>query len=145
MDAKNKILRKLNFMQKRVNYLKTIDTEKMDLQDNYEMRSAVERNIQIAIECVIDIGLVIISKEGLKKPEDYENVILILGKNAIIPEDFAKDFSTVASWRDALVHVDDEINTSLLENFLREQLGDFERYGKYILDYLDANRDYSDY
>jgi uncharacterized protein YutE (UPF0331/DUF86 family) len=143
MTVEHKILKKLDFMQKRVNYLKIIDTGKMDLQNNYEMCSAVERNIQIAIECVIDIGLIIISKEGLKRPEDYESVILILGKNAIIPEDFAKDFSTVASWRDALVHVDDEIDTSLLENFLREQLGDFERYGKYVIDYLDANRDYS--
>ncbi|WP_292487422.1 DUF86 domain-containing protein [Methanohalobium sp.] len=137
MAVENKILRKLNFMQRCVNYLKSIDTETMDLQNNYEMRSAVERNFQIAIECAIDIGEIIISKEGFERPEDYRSVILILGKNGIIPEDFAEDFSTAAGLRNILVHVYEEIDTSLLENLLEERLDDFERYGKHIIDYLD--------
>lgn len=71
MSAADKLFRKLNFMQRCVDYLKSIDSESPDLESNYEKRSAVERNFQLAIECAIDIGEIIISKEGLERPEDY--------------------------------------------------------------------------
>ena len=66
MSAADKIFRKLNFMQRCVDYLKSIDLESTDLESNYEKRSAVERNFQLAIECAIDIGKSSSQKKGLK-------------------------------------------------------------------------------
>ncbi|HOW15961.1 hypothetical protein [Methanosarcina sp.] len=40
MSAVDRIVRKLNFMQVPVNYLKSIDSESVNLEANYEMRSA---------------------------------------------------------------------------------------------------------
>jgi uncharacterized protein YutE (UPF0331/DUF86 family) len=79
MSAADKLFRKLDFMQRSVNYLKSIDPESPELESNYEKRSAVERNFQLAIECAIDIGEIIISKEGFERPEDYRSVFRIPG------------------------------------------------------------------
>lgn len=91
MSAVDRIIRKLNCMQIPVNYLKSIDLESVNLEENYEVRSAIERNFQLAIECAIDIGEIIISKEGFERPEDYRSVFLILGKHGMLPKDFAEN------------------------------------------------------
>jgi uncharacterized protein YutE (UPF0331/DUF86 family) len=79
MSTADKLFRKLNFMQRCVDYLKSIDPESPDLESNYEKRSAVERNFQLAIECAIDIGEIIISKRGLK---DLKSIRVYFGSLA---------------------------------------------------------------
>jgi len=139
MSAENKILRKLNFMQKYVRYLKSVDTDSNNLDMNYELRSAVERNFQLAIESAIDIGEIIISEKGFERPEDYRSVFLILGRQGIIPMDFAEDFSIAAGFRNVLVHIYEEVDSSLLDVFLTERLDDFDKFAKYIVVYVNTN------
>jgi len=139
MSAENKILRKLNFMQKCVKYLKSIDTDSNNLDMNYELRSAVERNFQLAIESAIDIGEIVISEKGFERPEDYRSVFLILGRQGIIPMDFAEDFSIAAGFRNVLVHIYEEVDSSLLYVFLTEKLDDFDKFAKYIVIYVNTN------
>lgn len=139
MSAEDKILRKLNFMQKCVRYLKSIKTDSNNLDMNYELRSAVERNFQLAIESAIDIGEIIISEKGFERPEDYRSVFLILGRQGIIPMDFAEDFSIAAGFRNVLVHVYEEVDSSLIYVFLTERLDDFDKFAKYIVVYVNTN------
>lgn len=139
MSAENKILRKLNFMQKCVGYLKSIDTDSNNFDMNYGLRSAVERNFQLAIESAIDIGEIIISEKGFERPEDYRSVFLILGKQGIIPMDFAEDFSVAAGFRNVLVHIYEEVDSSLLDVFLNERLDDFDRFARHIATYISNN------
>lgn len=139
MSAENKILRKLNFMQKCVGYLKSIDTDSNNLDMNYGLRSAVERNFQLAIESAIDIGEIIISEKGFERPEDYRSVFMILGKQGIIPMDFAEDFSVAAGFRNVLVHIYEEVDSSLLDVFLNERLDDFDKFARHIATYISNN------
>jgi len=139
MSAKAKILRKLNFMQRCVGYLKSIDADTTDLEMNYELRCAVERNFQLAIESAIDIGEIIISKEGFERPEEYRSVFLTLGRHGIIPKDFAEEFSFAAGFRNVLVHIYDEVDVDLLHVFLTERLDDFDEFARYIAEYIGKN------
>ncbi|WP_094227150.1 type VII toxin-antitoxin system HepT family RNase toxin [Methanolobus psychrotolerans] len=136
MHDNEKILRKLNFMQRCVSYLKSVDASSAGLEDNYELRSAVERNFQLAIESAIDIGEIIISREGLERPEVYRSVFLILGKNGIIPANFAEDFAQAAGFRNVLVHMYEGIDVDILHMFLTERLEDFDEFARYIVEYL---------
>ncbi len=45
-----------------------------DLQADHTLKGAVERYLEIALECTIDIGEMIISREKLKRPESYQEV-----------------------------------------------------------------------
>jgi len=127
-------------MQRPVVYLKSIDPENINLEENYEIRSAIERNFQLAIECAIDIGEIIISTEGFERPEDYINVFLILGRHGVLPKDFAEKFSSAAGFRNFLVHIYEEVNPGIIRKFFVENLEDFDKFALYIAEYVEKNQ-----
>jgi uncharacterized protein YutE (UPF0331/DUF86 family) len=72
-------------------------------QDTY-LRDIVERNLEIAAQCCIDIANRIISLEQLPKPTDYYGALLQLGEAGILPLDFAKKIAPLAGFRNILIH-----------------------------------------
>ena len=48
-------------------------------EDDYVPRDLADRNLQVAAECIFDIGGHIIAEDGLGTPNDYEDIIKILG------------------------------------------------------------------
>lgn len=137
MKSSDAILRKLSSMKRCVDYLKSLDPETLDLEYDYERRSAVERNFQLAIESAIDIGEIIISEEGFERPDDYRSTFLVLGKHSVLPKAFAEKFAPAAGFRNVLVHMYDEVDLGVLEEFLTEKLGDFEEFVGYVLEYIE--------
>lgn len=108
-----------------------------DLEKDPTLRGAVERYLQVAIECCLDIGEMIISVKGFKKPESYREVIEILGKEGVLPKEFANKFAPAASFRNILVHAYAEVDVEKLYEFLQENVEDFEIFAKYIAEYLE--------
>lgn len=51
-----------------------------------KLRRYVERTLQLAVECCLDIGHHIISDRGLREPEDNRDVFRVLGEAGYIPE-----------------------------------------------------------
>ena len=142
MDEKEKIARKIRSMKKYVDFLsshKLITKER--LEEDYELRSAIERNLHLAIESALDIGEVIISAEDFEKPEDYRSVILILGKNKVIPRDFAEKFAEAAKFRNILVHMYAEVDVEMVYEILQNNLGDFDEFAKYIARHLEIEKE----
>lgn len=92
MKTMEKISRKLRFMKRYVDFLKShraISAE--ELEENYELRSAIERNLELALESMLDIGEIIISEKGFEKPEDYKSVMLILGREGVFAESVRRE------------------------------------------------------
>lgn len=138
MDEKEKIARKIRSMKKYVDFLRSYKPISMGrLEDDYELKSAIERNFQLAIESALDMGEIIISAENFEKPEDYRSVILILGRHKIIPPEFAERFARAVGLRNILVHMYDEVDVEKLYDYLQNNLVDFDEYVKYIAGYLE--------
>lgn len=142
MDEKEKISRKIRSMKKYVDFLRSykLVTEER-LEEDYELRSAIERNFHLAIESALDIGEIIISAEGFEKPEDYRSVILILERHKVIPTDFAERFIEAVSFRNILVHMYEEVGTGELHSYLQTNLVDFDYFAKYIARYLETEEE----
>ena len=107
-----------------------------DLMRDHTLRGAVERYIEVALECTIDLGEMIISTEKLKRPDTYRDVFLLLGEHGILPDDFAKDLAPAAGFRNVLVHMYAKIDIDRLYYYLENNLEDIERFGEYIARYL---------
>jgi uncharacterized protein YutE (UPF0331/DUF86 family) len=137
MDKEEKIARKIKNMKRYIDFLKSYDSLSLErLEEDYELRSAIERNFHLAIESALDIGEILISAEGFEKPEDYRSVIRILGDSSVIPKSFAEKFADAASFRNILVHVYDEVDTEKLHHYLQNNLKDFDEFTRYIAEYL---------
>lgn len=102
------------------------DRPKTDFYGEPYLRDIVERNLEVAAQCCIDICHRIIVLEGAQKPRDYREAILRMGELGVLPMDFAHRLAPIAGFRNVLVHeylaVDwDEVYANLanLEDLLR--------------------------
>jgi uncharacterized protein YutE (UPF0331/DUF86 family) len=103
-------------------------------QDPY-LRDIVERNLEIAAQCCIDISHRIISLEAARKPIDYYDAILSMGESGVLPPEFARELAPIAGFRNILVHeylnVDwDEVYRTL------QHLEDLQRFAALIRRWL---------
>lgn len=68
------------------------------------IHGTAERNLHLAIECLLDIGNHIIADRGYAKPENYEDVFHILHENKVINLHLYKNIQGMAAFRNILVH-----------------------------------------
>ncbi len=106
-----------------------------DFEDPY-VKGALERYFQLAAECVLDIGEMLISQEDWPKARSYRDVIRVLGDKGVLEPDFATSFEGIAGLRNILVH--DYVNVSVerLEALL-DELDDFQRFTTSVAKYVD--------
>jgi len=96
------------------------------------LRDIVERNLEVAIQCLIDMGNRIISIEDAEKPRDYYDIFLILGNLQVLPPDFARHIAPLAGFRNILVHDYVSVDWDLVHEHLQnlEDFYDFETHIK---------------
>ena len=74
-----------------------------DFAEDAYLRDIVERNLEVAAQCCIDIAGRLIAMEGAQKPADYQEAILRLGELNIPGVDFARQLAPIAGFRNILV------------------------------------------
>jgi len=106
-----------------------------EIKKNRMLRRALERSLEIALECMLDIGEMVISSENLKKPDTYREIIEVLGKEGIIPQDLAERLAPAASLRNVLVHMYSEVDVDRICEFLSGDLQDISLFAKYVAEH----------
>jgi uncharacterized protein YutE (UPF0331/DUF86 family) len=124
-------------LDKYLSFLKQISrfnlTEFTEDPRNY---GSAERFLQLAIETTLNIGNHIISTHNFEAPQDYADIFIILSKHSILPKNFAEELNNMARFRNRLVHVYWEVDTSRVYNIIQSKLGDFEKFKRYITEFL---------
>lgn len=105
-------------------------------EENYVPRDLADRNLQVAAECVFDIGGHIIAEDGLGVPGDYEDIIKILGAKKVLSRRLAKRLKGLGGFRNLLVHDYMGIDYSLIYARLKDSLGDFSDFIKEVHRYI---------
>lgn len=76
------IYSKLELLKEYIEILKGYQDYSLDdINQDHTLRGAVERYLEVSLECMIDIGEMIISRHSLKKPESYKEIFTTLGAN----------------------------------------------------------------
>ncbi|MCE7869395.1 DUF86 domain-containing protein [bacterium CPR1] len=94
-----------------------------------------ERCFQLAIQCVLDIGFYLAAQSGWQRPEESREAILTLGRQGVLPSDFAQRIQGMANFRNVLVHAYLGINRNLVYDYLT-RLEDFTEFSRHIESYL---------
>lgn len=68
------------------------------------IHGTAERNLHLAIECLLDIGNHIIADRGYAKPESYADIFHILCENGVIEPQLYSNLQGLAAFRNILVH-----------------------------------------
>lgn len=97
------------------------DSRNFGLAEHYFRRS---------LEGVLTIGTHILSRLPVRT-KDYQEIIESLGRNKIIPKDFAERNKKLAGYRNRMVHMYWEIKEEELHKILNEHLGDIDKFCQY--------------
>ena len=105
MVNKNVLSARLERLREYLGLLVSIQEYDCDrfIQDPF-IHGTAERNLHLAIECLLDIGNHIIADLGYAKPESYADIFRILTENQVIPLQLYKNLEGMAAFRNVLVH-----------------------------------------
>lgn len=106
-----------------------------DFDKDAFLRDIVERNLEIAAQCCIDISNRIISLERAKKPQDYYEAFIRLGELNVLPEEFARNLAPIAGFRNVLVHEYLGVNWDEVYKNLQET-DDLARFAALVREWL---------
>ncbi len=139
-DMDKVINSRISKLRQYLKILKDLSIEKKeDFVSDYRIYGLAERYLQLSIECVLDIGNHLISKMELKKPDTYHEILLILGENNILPEDFAKKIGKMAGFRNILIHNYMDVDREIVYEHLQEDFLDFKKYIRYIVSFFESS------
>lgn len=129
------------------NYLDELEqiiptTEEEYLQD-MKTRRACEKTIEIAIEAVIDLISLIVSKNKLGIPKSEDDLITLLKNKGILSVDLCQRIKEMKGFRNILVHKYGEVDDHKSYAYLTGDLGDFLSFEKEIKAYLKKRRENS--
>lgn len=139
---RQEIIDKLELLEEYIAVLKDLQQHSFEeIEKNYVLRGAVERYLQVSLECMLDIGEIIISMEKIKRPQSYKEILHTLGENGILPEAFARKIEPAAGFRNVLVHMYAKIDISRLYENLQHGVEDMELFIEYIARFLAEKQD----
>lgn len=107
---------------------------------DYHYYGLAERYLQLAIECVLDVGNMLIVSLDLRKPSDKQETIDILEDARIISSLLATRLSGIARFRNLLVHEYVKIDRAKVFNILKERIPDIEAFMLGIARYLKKKK-----
>lgn len=99
---------------------------------------AIEHGLQLAIECLLDIGEHLIASLQLGRPKERSDVIEILGEKGVIPPDFVKRAKGMVGFRNILVHEYLRVDPGEVHANLQKGPDEFEGFISYIVAFLRA-------
>jgi len=134
----------LDELSERLGRLEPLREKPLDefLQDAY-LRDIVERNLEIAIQCCIDIANRLISLEQAPKPRDSYESILRLGELGVLPGAFARELAPMAGFRNILAHEYLAIDWDLVYEHL-QRLNDLYQFADYLRGWLRSRLERGD-
>lgn len=94
------------------------------------LRGSAEHYLHLAIECCLDMGNHVIADRGFRKPEDYKDIVLILGEEKIIPLKFAKSLVPMVGFRNKVIHDYLKVDPAQVFDILQNNLPDLRRFAR---------------
>jgi uncharacterized protein YutE (UPF0331/DUF86 family) len=78
----------------------------------------------------------ILADESYEIPSTYADVFSTLAKIGVLPNGFARTMIAMVKFRNVLVHLYLEVDSKRVYRYIQEELDDFERFIRYVSDWL---------
>lgn len=138
----HKILAKLEKLDEYLKYLKEIQkVNRKSFSSDYHFYGLAERYLQLSIEVLFDVGKLLIIAEGLRRPEDNQDIFSVLAETKILSGKMADKLSGMANFRNILVHDYEKIDRSIVFEKLHKNLGDFLKFKTAVLRFVKRTSD----
>jgi uncharacterized protein YutE (UPF0331/DUF86 family) len=129
----SKIENKISVVKK---YLKILEKykkyRKQDIEENLDIRGAVERYLYLVVQATIDLAEAVISLKDFRKPTTFAESFVILEEEKIIDKKLAEQLVKMVRFRNILAYDYAEIDYEIVYEVLHKGLKDIEEFLKRI-------------
>lgn len=144
MVNKDLVKRKISKIQEGLNHLADFkDKNFEDVARDYIQFAAVKNILMEIIGRGIDINEHILSQKEVDNLAklDYAQTFLALADLGVLPEDFAREISKSAGFRNAIVHNYDQIDLGSVYESIDKAVDQYDNYCRHILNYIERLED----
>lgn len=114
--------------------------KRQEFDQNPYLRDIVERNLEVAAQCCIDICHRIISLMEAPAPLDYYDAIRQMGALGVLPPDFARHLAPLAGFHNILVHEYLQLDwDEVYQNF--QEIADLNNFVEFVRQWLLQHTD----
>ena len=107
------------------------------LRDDWQQRRAIERNLQLLVEVVIDVCQRLVMLTGQSPTTSGADAIERCIQIGVLTPD--ENYTRMVRLRNFLVHCYEHIDPDILANMVNRHLGDFEKFRNEILTYVTSH------
>jgi uncharacterized protein YutE (UPF0331/DUF86 family) len=100
------------------------------------LRRYTERMLHMAIDACIQIGITLLTQEGLRHPENYHDVFIVLGEHAILPRELVDCMTALVEFRNLLVYEHSTVDDMMVYGIAKKRLDDFAEFSNAVRGYL---------
>lgn len=124
---------KISYLQKHLANTKSYQKHSLrDIQDDEVLQSAIERELYVIAQAVIDLAEAVVAFKEFRKPTTMREAIDILGEQGILPSDFVAQFINIVGFRNALAHDYEDLKLEVVYDVLVNKLSQVEAFVEYI-------------
>jgi uncharacterized protein YutE (UPF0331/DUF86 family) len=132
------ILQKLESLDRALTELHSLGKVSLaQLQDDWRTRRAVERNLQVMVEIVVDVCQRVLSAAGQTPASTGREAVERCVQMGVLsrPETYEK----MIQFRNFIVHRYERVDVEILVDIVNRRLADFERFRSEVLAYVQAH------
>lgn len=112
---------KISYIKKRLGIAKEYQRYSLlDLERDSLVKNAVERELYVIAQAVIDLAEAIVGFKNLRKPTTMREAIEILGEEKILPKEFVEEFINIVGFRNALAHDYEDLRLEVVHEVLQK-------------------------
>lgn len=105
-------------------------------QRNTMLKRGIERTQQMAIECLLDIGGILIAARRWRAPQSDRDVFQVLAEQGVLSAEEVQTHTKMAGFRNILVHKYTQVDAAIVFGGLKQGTADLERFRDRVLTYL---------
>lgn len=140
MQNKETICKKLQILleyyQELKGYSNNLSLE--EYKKNKLSKRAIERTIQLIVECATDINNMILKLKGEQTATDYFNSFIDLAEKGVLEQSFALQIAPSTGLRNIIIHEYQRIDDEIVYRSINKTLESYLQYIKRINDYLNC-------
>jgi uncharacterized protein YutE (UPF0331/DUF86 family) len=134
------LLTRLDLLDQYVHDLREAQPRNFEaFQSDKMLRRYTERMLHMAVDACIQIGIDLLTQEGLRSPENYHDVFIVLGEHAILPRDLVNCMTALVEFRNVLVYEHEAVDGMMVYGFAKKRLNDFSEFASAVRSYVSRH------
>jgi uncharacterized protein YutE (UPF0331/DUF86 family) len=101
---------------------------KEEIQNNIDIKGAVERYLYLAVQAAIDLAEAVIAFKSLRKPTTMSEAFYILNEEAFISNKLTKELVKMVGFRNVIAHDYEDIDYDIVCGVLQKGVKDIEGF-----------------